>query len=157
MSRPRERGFTLIEVIVALAILSIAVVAVIQGFAQGLRLLKLAGDHQYATLIADQKAREIVTPKAGEAQGEEHGFEWQTVTTELPAPDLVRDGVREPAWRVYQIAVKVRWSGREVELTTLRTAPVEDTDADREGGPPRSRSSTPGTGAPVGRRTPPRR
>src|SRR3989442_9387407 len=53
--RPTTAGFTLLEVLVALAILSIAVVASIQGFAQGLRLLKLAGDHQQATLIADQK------------------------------------------------------------------------------------------------------
>lgn len=139
MSRRRapQAGFTLIEVVVALAILSVAVVAAIQGFAQGLRLLKLAGDHQYATLLADQKAREIVTPKAGEAQGEdERGFAWQTVTTEIPAPDLTREGVQAPAWRVYQIAVKVRWSGREVELTTLRTTPSEDQeDTD---GPPRS-------------------
>ena len=47
-----DAGFTLLEVIVALAILSLAVVAAIQGFAQGLRLLKLAGDHQRAMLLA---------------------------------------------------------------------------------------------------------
>ena len=147
---PRASGFTLIEVVVALAILSVAVVAAIQGFAQGLRLLKLAGDHQYATLLADQKAREIVTPRAGEAHGEdERGFAWETMTTEIVAPDLARDGGRAPAWRVYQIAVRVRWSGREVELMTLRTAPAEDPQAEDEAGPPRSRSGTPGVGAPV--------
>lgn len=145
----RDAGFTLIEVIVALAILSVAIVAAIQGFAQGLRLLKLAGDHQYATLLADQKAREIVTPKAGEEQGDdEHGFTWQTITTEVPAPDLAGDGVRAPSWRVFQIAVKVRWGERrEVELVTLRTAAVEEPED--SAGPPRSdRSGTPGTGAP---------
>ena len=122
--RAPQRGFTLIEVVVALAILSVAVVAAIQGFAQGLRLLKLAGDHEYATLLADQKAREIVTPKAGEEQGEDdRGFRWQTITTEVPPPEQDRDTVRTPAWRVFQIAVKVRWGDhREVELTTLRTA-----------------------------------
>lgn len=149
--RPRQAGFTLIEVIVALAILSVAVVAAIQGFAQGLRLLKLAGDHQYATLLADQKAREIVTPKAGEQQGDdERGFTWETITTEIAAPDLAGDGVRAPAWRVYQIAVKVRWGGsREVELTTLRTAAAEEEED--TAGPPRSgRSGLPGTGPPTG-------
>ena len=49
--RARAAGFTLIEVLVALAILSLAVVASIQGFAQGLRLLRLAGDHQQAMLL----------------------------------------------------------------------------------------------------------
>src|SRR6267143_1143660 len=50
-ARPGARctaGFTLLEVLVAFAILSVAVVALIQGFAQGLRLLKVAGDHQQA-------------------------------------------------------------------------------------------------------------
>ena len=60
----RERGFTLLEVLVALAILGLAVVAVIQGFAQGLRLLKLSGDHQRAVLVADQKIREVLAPES---------------------------------------------------------------------------------------------
>lgn len=138
---PWQAGFTLIEVVVALAILSVAIVAAIQGFAQALRLLKLAGDHEYATLLADQKAREIVTPQVGEAEGQDdRGFRWHTVTTEVPAPDLTREGVRLPAWRVYQIAVKVRWGEqREVELTTLRTAPAEE-DENAEG-PRRSEPS----------------
>lgn len=124
-----DRGFTLIEVIVALSILSVAVVASIQGFAQGLRLLKLAGEHQHAALLADHKLREIVTPKIGSDRGEdEHGgstFTWETTTTEVVAPDLAGDGTRAPAWRVFQIAVTVRWGERrEVEVTTLRTAAV---------------------------------
>jgi general secretion pathway protein I len=120
-------GFTLIEVIVALAILSVAVVASIQGFAQGLRLLKLAGEHQHAAFLADTKLREVVTPKLGREQGQdEHGghtFAWETTTTEIVAPDLAGDGSKAPTWRVFQIAVRVRWAERrEVEVTTLRTA-----------------------------------
>jgi len=64
-----QGGFTLLEVLIAFAILSVAVVAVIQGFAQGLRLLKAAGDHQQAVLLADQKTREMVTPVEGRDQG----------------------------------------------------------------------------------------
>ena len=64
----RDAGFTLLEVVVALAILSLAVVAAIQGFAQGLRLLKLAGDHQRAMLLADEKAREVLEPDEGREQ-----------------------------------------------------------------------------------------
>lgn len=147
------RGFTLIEVIVALAILSVAVVASIQGFAQGLRLLKLAGEHQHATLLADQKLREIVSPKAGREEGrDEHGghtFTWETTTTEVEAPDLAGDGSRAPTWRAVQIAVKVRWAEhREVELTTLRTTFIAgetgvpaspSTPAARTGTTPRAR------------------
>src|SRR5207244_7711999 len=100
--RPTTAGFTLLEVLVALAILSIAVVASIQGFAQGLRLLKLAGDHQQATLIADQKAREIVLPKEGHEAGEEERagttFAWETTTTAIEAPDLAATNTATPIW-----------------------------------------------------------
>src|SRR5439155_1054673 len=46
----REGGFALLGVLVAFTILSLAVVAAIQGFAGGLRLLRLAGEHQQAIL-----------------------------------------------------------------------------------------------------------
>ena len=41
MSRRGDAGFTLLEVLVAMVILSVAVVALIQLASQGLRLLKL--------------------------------------------------------------------------------------------------------------------
>jgi general secretion pathway protein I len=123
-----EGGFTLLEVLVALAILSIAVVASIQGFAQGLRLLKLAGDHQQATLLADQKAREMVNPQEGRTEGQEESggttFAWETTTTAVEAPDLAPTGSAPAAWRAYRIVVHVRWGSRQVELATLRTTPI---------------------------------
>ena len=91
------RGFTLLEVLVALAILSVAVVASIQGFAQGLRLLKLSGDHQEATLLADQKMREVVVPVEGREEGTETRFQWiRTVAKEgaLEALANSRPGVK---------------------------------------------------------------
>lgn len=115
------RGFTLLEVLVALAILGLAVVASIQGFAQGLRLLKLAGDHQQAMLIADQKAREVDVPKAGQEQGTEGAFTWERRIRALEAPDLEGPG-RPAKWHVYEIAVEVKWGERRhVEIATLRT------------------------------------
>jgi len=119
-----DAGFTLLEVIVALAILSLAVVAAIQGFAQGLRLLKLAGDHQRAMLLADEKAREVVDPEEGREQGTEGNFRWERQTTVIPAPDLVPT-VGVPRWRIYEIDVKVFWDERrQVEINMLRTMPL---------------------------------
>jgi len=120
----RDAGFTLLEVVVALAILSLAVVAAIQGFAQGLRLLKLAGDHQRAMLLADEKAREVLEPDEGREQGTEGNFRWERQTTVVAAPDLVPT-VGVPRWRVYQIDVKVSWDDRrQVEVNMLRTMPL---------------------------------
>ncbi|MBI4638375.1 MAG: prepilin-type N-terminal cleavage/methylation domain-containing protein [Candidatus Rokubacteria bacterium] len=120
----RSAGFTLLEVIVAFAILSVAVVASIQGFAQGLRLLKHAGDHQEAMLLADEKTREVVTLAEGHEEGTEGAFAWERTVTVVPAPDLAIVGANTP-WRVWEIAVRVRWGERgQVDLATLRTAPL---------------------------------
>jgi general secretion pathway protein I len=117
----RRPGFTLLEVLVALAILSVAVVSMIQLFSQGLRLLKVSGDYQQAVLLADQKAREVETVREGVEAGREGDFEWErraTVTT-VPA-ELTVTGTNPI--RLFQLTVQVRWGGRSVEIATLRTA-----------------------------------
>ena len=123
----RERGFTLLEVLVALAILSVAVVAVIQGFAQNLRVLKLSGDHQRATQLADQKVREVLSPEEQREDGAEVGFRWERVIRLVEAPELALPG-SPPRWRLFEIAVRVTWDEhRQVELATLRTVPAVTT------------------------------
>src|SRR5439155_2833100 len=140
------RGFTLLEVLLALAILGVAVVASIQGFAQGLRLLKLSGEHQSAVLLADQKIRDIVTPEEGQKNGEDQlggtTFSWEMVTTPIEAPDLIptapgapppttttpsaATATGTPQWLVYQIAARVRWADHRLgAITTIlfRCAP----------------------------------
>ena len=120
--RRGQAGFTLLEVLIAFAILSVAVVAVIQGFAQSLRLLKLAGDHQQAVLLADQKTRELVVPTESHEQGKEGLFDWERTVTLVPAPDLTRTPATAK-WHVYRIDVKVSWGEkRAIEIVSLRTA-----------------------------------
>ena len=128
--RRREAGFTLIEVLVAFAILSLTIVVAVQGFAQGLRLLKLSGDHQQAALLADQKTREIVLPKEGREGGTEGTFTWERVIKEIPAPELTPSG-QVPKWHVYEINVQVAWGEgkRGVGVTTLRTVSEADQKA----------------------------
>jgi len=118
----RQGGFTLVEVLVAFAVLSITVVVAVQGFAQGLRLLKLSGDHQRAILIADQKTREVVMPKEGRDEGTEGVYSWARTIRPLPAPELEVPG-RAARWHVYEVDVQVAWGEgkRTVGITTLRT------------------------------------
>jgi general secretion pathway protein I len=123
----RQDGFTLLEVLVAFAILSLTVVVAIQGFAQNLRLLKLSGDHQQAVLLADQKAREVLLPAEGTESGTEGVFTWQRVTREVPAPELTPAG-QLPKWHVFEITVQVAWGEqrRAVAVTALRTVSAAD-------------------------------
>jgi general secretion pathway protein I len=129
----RQGGFTLLEVLIAFTILSLTVVVAVQGFAQGLRLLKLSGDHQRAILIADQKAREVVTPKEGREEGTEGAFAWERTIKTVPAPELEVPG-RAARWHVYEVNVQVAWgdSRRTVGITTLRTvSEAEEQEAAR--------------------------
>ena len=117
----RRRGFTLLEVLVALAILSVAVVSMIQLFGQGLRLLKVSGDYQQAVLLADQKAREVETVREGVEAGQEGDFERERRASVATVPEELTVSGLAPV-RLYRVTVQVRWGGRSVEVATLRTA-----------------------------------
>ena len=117
----RRRGFTLLEGLVALAILSLAVVSMIQLFSQGLRLLKVSGDYQQAVLLADLKAREVETVREGLETGREGDFEWERRATVTTVPEELTVSGTNPI-RLFRVTVQVRWGGRSVEVATLRTA-----------------------------------
>jgi general secretion pathway protein I len=117
----RRRGFTLLEVLVAFAILSLAVVSMIQLFSQGLRLLKVSGDYQQAVLLADQKAREVETVREGVETGREGDFEWERRAAATTVPEELTVSGTNPI-RLFRVTVQVRWGGRSVEVATLRTA-----------------------------------
>jgi prepilin-type N-terminal cleavage/methylation domain-containing protein len=123
-SRHDQAGFSLLEVLIALAILGTAVVATIQGVSQGLRLLKVSGDQQQATAVADQKVREVVSLVEGVDSGSEGRFSWQRAMRVVETPEL-SPADSAPKWRVFEIAVAVTWDDqRRVEVTTLRTVPA---------------------------------
>jgi general secretion pathway protein I len=119
-----NRGFTLLEVLVAMVILSLAVVTMIQLSSQGLRLVKLSGDHQEATRLADRIARATEIKAEGVDGGKEGPFTWERRIALVPIPkELIPDGgpASGPAIALYSLSIAVRWgSGRSVELATLR-------------------------------------
>lgn len=117
-------GFTLLEVLVALVILGLAVVALIQLTSQGLRLLKLSGDHQEAAFIADRLAREAEATAEGVEMGWEGALTWERRVTLVAVPEGL-DPASGPTARLLALTVVVRWGqGRSVEAATLRTAPL---------------------------------
>ena len=133
MRHGRQRGFSLLEVLVAFAILSVSLGVLLQVFATGLRNAGMADDYTQATLYAES----ILTAYGREAplnEGAREGaindqFSWRgTVSAYADGmPDFEKTRVR-----AYRISVEVFWRGlaqtRSVILETLRLAPREPPD-----------------------------
>lgn len=115
-----SRGFTLLEVLVALTILAVAVVAFMQLSSQGLRLLHLADDYQQAVVVADHVARAIDVIGEGAEAGQEGPFRWERRVSLVPIPEELTPGAG-PQLRLYALSVAVRWGrNRTLELASLR-------------------------------------
>jgi len=118
-----ERGFTLLEVLVATLILGLAVVSLIQLSSQGLRLLKHSDDQQQAALLADRLARAAEPLAEGVETGQEGPMTWERRVALMGGPDeLIPPSGPTPELRA--LTVTVRWGpGRSLELASLRLIP----------------------------------
>jgi prepilin-type N-terminal cleavage/methylation domain-containing protein len=116
-----NRGFTLLEVLVTMAILAFALLAMVQLSAQGLRLLRLSEDYQSAVRLADRLTR-VVDPRGGRVEsGQEGPLRWERRTTLVPEPKELTPATG-PRYRLYAVSVAVRWGPKHaLELATLRT------------------------------------
>ena len=121
--RGAPHGFTLLEVIIALAILGIGFALAMELLATGVRSAKASEDYTQAVLLVRQKMAEIAVTRniegsadAGEFDG---GFRWASEIQPLEQEEDL------PA-RLYSVRVRVMWSGRRgeksVDLQTLRMA-----------------------------------
>jgi len=119
-------GFTLIEVLVALAIVGLALGAIAGVFSNGLMGHETASDAEAALALAEERlALAAEPPRPGSDSGTFAGrFAWQTTVSRYD------DGGAKPTVAptslppLYRIAVSVAWHdghrGREVALSTLR-------------------------------------
>jgi len=121
MNRRPRAGFTLLEVLIAMVILSVAVVTLIQTASQGLRLLKVSSDQQEAVILADRLVRAVDGPVEGTASGQEGQFTWERSVRVMAVPDKLSP-TSGPSPQLLALSVAVRWgNGRTVEVATLRT------------------------------------
>lgn len=117
------RGFTLLEVIIALAIMGIGFALAMELLATGTRSAKVSEDYTLGVLLARQKMAEmVITPslKGSAEQGQfDGGQSWATEMLPLPQDEVL------PA-QLYQVRVRVAWPSRRgeksVDLYTLRMA-----------------------------------
>lgn len=127
-----QGGFSLLEVIVALAILGIGLALITQLFAGGLRSVGVSEEYTRAILLARLKMEEVIhlsetvkSTESGEIEGTEFTWEAEVVPAELGE----RDDDRYEKVEAFYLTVRVKWPGimgqRQVELNTLKTVPVE--------------------------------
>ncbi len=128
----RRRGFTLIEILVALAILTLALTGLFQAFSGGLRSARVTSDYTTATALAESKLADLgaeasLTPGRREGRFED-GFRWTADVRPYGEEDRDSREGRIDLVDAYRVTVSVSWGKpddeRSVSLSTLRLAPA---------------------------------
>jgi len=124
--KKKTPGFTLIEVVVAMAILSIGLLAIIELFGGGLRLGRVSGEYTKASAYARIILEEITLAKTlveGVQEGEfDKDFRW---LVEVKRVDLLPPGketLYRPPVAVYRVRIDVRWkSGLKDRVASMES------------------------------------
>jgi general secretion pathway protein I len=122
----RTRGFTLIEVVVAMAILSVGIAVIIELFSGSLRLVKTSGEYTQAVNYARVKIEEMTvkpTVNEGIEEGEFDGaYRWQV---DVKRVDILPARIEidyKPPVELFLVKVHVLWkSGAKERSTVLET------------------------------------
>jgi len=144
-----QKGFTLLEIMVAMAIMAIALVTVIQLFSGALRSAKVSNDYSLAVMGAKEKMDEVLAVntldefeeliKTGEFENDLlKGYQWEISELEpydIP-PGLSTDVEEESGvfddldFKLYKVSVRVSWASgmheKEVKFSTIKMMEEKD-------------------------------
>jgi general secretion pathway protein I len=133
---PRQRGFSLLEVLVAFVILSLVATALFRLFSGALVNASAADDYTRAVLVAESALTEAaaavpLVEATGSGSAEEGRISWTTHVTAYNPPDLTPDIERVAETmptRLYRITADVTFAApsggtRTFALATLRLGP----------------------------------
>ena len=119
-------GFTLIEVVIAIAILGVALAVIFELFSGGLRLGRVSKEYVMAMNYASLKMEELTT-KGEVREGTEEGefnqeYRWQTFVKKLDLLPIEEKGIDfKPPAELMNIKVNVLWKSGAKE----RSAAIE--------------------------------
>lgn len=130
----REKGFSLLEVLVAFVVLSLSLGIILQIFSLSTRTTRTSEVYQQALLVAESKMAELLAQQFIEPGRDDGWFDdrvhdgvmldmqWQTEVSAYEFPD--DPPVDNPVLQPYLIEVSVSWgdtdSGQNVSLSTIR-------------------------------------
>ena len=117
---PRQRGFTLVEVMCAIAIAAMALVFLLRGVAgsstAAVRMEEHLGARILARSILDTE-RSMELPETGSRKGASGVYRWQLDV----ASDAATASKAPRGWKFYRVSVQVAWGQRGlVQLDTVR-------------------------------------
>lgn len=119
-----EKGFTLIEVLVAVALLGIAVTVVIQLFSANLRAIASSEDYIYASARAEAKMMEILDDN----ELSETSFSEITddgYRMDVSIAEVLQERTENLQVRLLEVVLAVYWTkGAHEKSLTLRTMKV---------------------------------
>jgi len=138
---PAERGFTLLEVVVALSILVICMTVIMRILAGSTRVAAVSSDYYTALQIAESKMAELRVLKGSatylKTGSLEAGFDW--VAEAYPYRSSASDPVLPAAvanhplaaYQLFQLEVTVFWGSthkREYQLSSLQLRADDETE-----------------------------
>ena len=114
-----RRGFTLVEVVVALAVLGGAIAVSMEGYSATLRAQKATVDHLQAVVLADERldALALVPPDSVAWYGTERGSGWDPPLDRFRWRAILTASVDSPL--LVRARVVVSWEGGEYGVATI--------------------------------------
>lgn len=119
MSRHGEHGFTLIEALVAMVVMSLAIVTMAAATSHAMRAEAASLDHLLAATLADARMNEIASlplaglrqfadPRSGRFGDGNERFTWTASVVRTP-----------DSTHLFRALVRVTWSGGSVEVASV--------------------------------------
>lgn len=123
-------GFTLLEVLVSLAVLAVAVTILAQLFSSNLRTISRSGDVISASVRAEARIREIVEnlPAAVSSWSE---FTEEGYRVDVSIQEVLKERTDNLPFKMMEVSLTIGWNeGLKEKTTAIRTMKMVDRVAD---------------------------